>query len=140
MTGWLPFSPMLLSLLLKLSCNMLLTVQPIFMSRHEFSVATSTGVFNLYVVATVNSLVETLSIHEAIIPCRDIVFLSLQELFSFSVATRSFFQSFSLSLHPISCRNILLLAPVSLLVVTSILCHDLRPLSNIFAATFSLRS
>ena len=69
------------------SCNMLLTIQPIFMLRHEISVATSTGVFSLYFVSTVNSLVEAWSVHEAIIPYRDIVFLSQQELSSFSVAT-----------------------------------------------------
>ena len=62
-TEWLPFSPLLLSQLLKLSCNMLLTVQPIFMSRHEISVVTSTGVFSFYFVATTNSLVETFLVH-----------------------------------------------------------------------------
>ena len=58
-TEWLPFSPLLLLQLLKLSCNMFLTVQPIFMSRHEISVATSTSVFSFYFVATANSSVET---------------------------------------------------------------------------------
>ena len=62
-TKWLPFSPFLLLQLLKLGCNILLIVQPIFMSRHEISVATSTGVFSLYFVATENSLMETFQVH-----------------------------------------------------------------------------
>ena len=66
---------------------MLLTVQPIFMSRHEISVATLTGVFILYFVATVNSLVETLSVHLATISHRDINYLLRPELSFFGVAT-----------------------------------------------------
>ena len=82
---------------------MLLIVQPIFMSRHEISVATSTGVFSLYFIATTNSLVETLSVHLATIPRRDINYLLRLELSSFGVATRSFFETLSLSEQLFSC-------------------------------------
>ena len=110
---------------------MLLTIQPVFMSRHEISVATSTGVFSLYFFATTNSLVDTWLVHETIIPCHDIVFLLhsvvTRDVFfqcrdiQNDVATISFFEAFSPSSYPVFYHNILILASVSLLVATLIL-------------------
>ena len=132
---------------------MLLTVQPIFMSRHEISVTTSTCVFSLYFVATTNSLVETLSVHLATIPHRDIKYLLRPELSSFDVAIYRMVSRHDLSLKLFLClSNFSLVAATFLLsqqlsfglefflFATSILCRDLRSLSNIFAATFSLKS
>ena len=100
-TEWLLFSPLLLSQLLKLNCNMLLIVQPIFMPRHEISDATSTSVFSLYLVATANSLVDTFPVHQATIPRRDINYLLRPEFFSFGVATYRTVSRQDLSLKPL---------------------------------------
>ena len=57
----------------------------------HFRVATSIGVFSSYFVGTSTCLVETLLVHLATTPRRDISYLLRLELFSFGVATRSFF-------------------------------------------------
>ena len=124
--------------LLKHSSNMLLTIQPIFMSRHEISVATSTGAFSLYFIRKTNSLVETLSVHLATIPRRDINYLLRPELSSFGVETYR-----TVSQQDLSLKLFLYLINFSLVATAFIWprilsCCDLDSLSpKVFVSTLN---
>ena len=130
------------------SCrNRFRLAQTSFLSRPDAFVATSNNISilsscrNLKILC--RDLVSLCSSHSLSRPHSSVttrvVFFQRRDIQN-DVATRSFFQAFSLSLHPVFCHNSFLLALVSLLVVTSILYRDLRSLSNRFAATCLLRS
>ena len=109
---------------------MLLTVQPIFMSRHEISVATSTGVFNMYFLTIANSLMETLSVYLATIPRRDINYLLRPELSSFGVATYKTVLRQDLSLKLFLCLSNFSLVAIAFVWPIILSCCDLNSLSR----------
>ena len=122
-----------------------LTVQLIFMSRHEFLVATSIGVLILHFSRNINFLVETLQVHSAVLLGRDINYLLLPTMSSLCVATSKRCRDMmvallTLSQQIFSCHNSFCWAyyhfysRLELSVVTSklmyyrITCRDLKTL------------
>ena len=115
----------------KHSCNMILLFQHLFMLRPEAFVATSNDIFILLSCRDIEflcrNLVSLLSNHSLSQHCFSVatrvIFFQCRDIQN-DVLTRSFFEDFSLSQHLVSCRNILPLALVSLIVATLILCRN----------------